>query len=138
MKATSNDAEYVLTHDGVRPLITIKTIESAIAACENHDGIIVGYPAVDTLTEVYDTEIVNFVDREHIWQLQTPQIFPKDVLEYSFHIANMGPIIYTDESSLVKPMFQDVHVFQGERTNIKITVKDDLVIAKAIMDNYEN
>ena len=138
LKATSSDAEYVLTHDGVRPLISTKIIDAAILECKTHSGIIVGVPAVDTLKMVEGAKITQDIDRKEVWQLHTPQIFPKEVLEYSFKIANLDPVTYTDESSLVKPMFDDVHVFHGEKTNIKITVKEDLIIAKAIMDHYEN
>jgi len=138
LKATDSKANYVLTHDGVRPLISSKLIDSAISACENHDGIIVGVPAVDTLKKVDGTKIIQKIDRRVVWQLHTPQIFPMEVLKHSVEIAKMNGMAFTDESSLVKPMFEDVHVFQGEKTNIKITVIEDLVIAKAIMDNYEN
>lgn len=137
-KATDSQNKFVLTHDGVRPLIATKTIDKAIEACENHDGVIVGTSAVDTLTEVEDQKILRYIDREVVWQLQTPQIFPREVLEYSFKIAKMGELQYTDESSMVKPMFDDVCVFPGEKTNIKITVKEDVALAKAIMEIYEN
>lgn len=137
LKATSSDSEYVLTHDGVRPLISVDIIESAIDKCAHHDGVIVGLPAVDTLTRVQNLEIKEYIDRGEVWQLQTPQIFPKKVLEYSFKTAHLESMVYTDESSLVKPIFRDVVVFKGQKTNIKITVRDDLMIAKAIMDQYD-
>ena len=78
------------------------------------------------------------IDRSNIWQLNTPQIFPKDVLLHAFEMAEMNGITFTDESSMVKTVYDDVHMFQGEKTNIKITVKEDLVLAKAIMEYYEN
>lgn len=138
LKAVSDNAEFVLTHDGARPLILTKTIDRAIAECKHHNGVIIGLPASDTLAKAEDGEITDYVDRQEIWQLQTPQIFPKEVLEYSFKIANLGDITYTDESSLVRPMFDDIHVFPGEKTNIKITVPEDIYIAKAIMEHDED
>ena len=138
LKIVSSEAEYILTHDGVRPLITSKIIDAAISECKNHDGIVVGVPSVDTLKTVDDSKIVGRIDRTKVWQLHTPQIFPKDKLVSSFEMAEMNGIAFTDESSMVKTVFDDVHVFQGEKTNIKITVKEDLLIAKAIMEFYEN
>lgn len=135
LNATSDAAEYVLTHDGVRPLIEVDTIESAIDKCAEHNGVIVGFPAVDTLTKVDGIEIQEFVDRKEIWQLQTPQIFPKEILRLSFEKANLENKNYTDESSMVKPNFQNVVIFKGQKTNIKITVQEDLIIARAIMEH---
>jgi len=128
----------VLTHDGVRPLIDSAIIDNAIEQCQCFDSVIVAIPAVDTLKKVDGTKIIESVDRSKIWQIQTPQIFKKYILEKAFETAHKDNFLGTDESSLVERISSDVHVFEGNKTNIKITVKDDIDIATAIMDNYEN
>lgn len=70
-------SDVVLTHDGVRPLISSQIIDNAIAECEKFDGVIVGVPAVDTLKKIDGTKIMDSVDRSITWQLHTPQIFKK-------------------------------------------------------------
>lgn len=138
LQKVQSDNEFVLTHDGVRPLICSVQIDAAISQCQNHDGIIVAVPAVDTLKKVDGSKIIDTIDRSVIWQIQTPQIFKKEILQKAFENANQDNFLGTDESSLVERISDDVHVFQGNKTNIKITVKDDIAIATAIMDNYEN
>ncbi len=138
LKKVDQENKYVLTHDGVRPLITSETIDAAIIECQKYDGVIVSVPSVDTLKTVEGTKICSSVDRSLVWQIQTPQIFKKDILGNAFQKAEEDNFIGTDESSLVERISDDIHVFCGEKTNIKITVKEDIAIASAIMDNYEN
>ena len=136
LAAVHQRSTIVLTHDGVRCLIQPDTINAAVDKCDNHDGVIVAIPATDTLKKVAGTRITETIDRKTIWQMQTPQVFKRKVLEQAFAQADKLGFIGTDEASLVEQISQDLQVFRGRKTNIKITVKEDLTIAKAIMDNY--
>src|SRR6056297_128713 len=138
LAAVDTKSNIVLTHDGVRLLIQPKTINAAIKKCQNHDGVIVAIPATDTLKRVAGTAILETIDRNSVWQMQTPQVFKRAVLEQAFHHADKHGFVGTDEASLVEQISDDLQVLPGQKTNIKITVKEDLAIAKAIMENYAN
>lgn len=136
LKLIDENSKFVLTHDGVRPLISTAQIDNAIEECQKYEGVIVATPSVNTMKIVDGTRISGSVGRETIWQLQTPQIFKVDILQKAFAKAHSDNFIGTDESSLVERISKNIHVFHGNATNIKITVKEDIAIAEAIMDSY--
>ncbi|MFP4547425.1 MAG: 2-C-methyl-D-erythritol 4-phosphate cytidylyltransferase [Fidelibacterota bacterium] len=138
LAAIDHKSEIVLTHDGVRLLIQPDTINAAIEKCMAHDGVIVAIPATDTLKKVAGTQILETIDRKTVWQMQTPQVFKREVLEQAFLYADKQGFAGTDEASLVEQISADLQVLPGRKSNIKITVKEDLAIAKAIMENYAN
>ncbi len=138
LQNTRSDNQYVLTHDGVRPLIKPAVIDGAVKACQQFDGVIVAVPAIDTLKKVDNTKIVDGIDRNQVWQMQTPQVFPREILIAAFDNASKRKLSVTDESSLVAKLTNDIHIFPGSKTNIKITTPEDLLIAKAILGNDEN
>ncbi len=138
LAAIDHKSDTVLTHDGVRLLIQPDIINAAIEKCMDHDGVIVAVPATDTLKKVAGTRILETIDRKTVWQMQTPQVFKRKVLEQAFLHADKQGFVGTDEASLVEQISNDLQVLPGRKSNIKITVKEDLAIAKAIMENYAN
>jgi 2-C-methyl-D-erythritol 4-phosphate cytidylyltransferase len=71
--------------------------------------------------------------REHIWLVQTPQIFSRSILQEAYEKARSEGWIVTDDASLVERLGKTVLVVEGERTNIKITTPEDLHWARWIM-----
>jgi len=120
--------EFVAIHDGARPLVTPALIEHAIAAVRgsvDHDGAVVGYPAIDTLKIVSERNILGTPDRSAFWTAQTPQVFRTSVIKEAHRIALEDGFVGTDDSSLVERIGGKVALVQGPRNNIKITVPED-------------
>lgn len=130
-----DDVEYVLVHDGARPLVTASLIDAVVrrlAEDPGIDGVIVGHPSYDTLKEVREHAILSTLDRSRYWAVQTPQVFRADVLRSAHAVA--GPDApATDDASLVEAAGGALRVFEGPRDNLKITVAEDLAIAEAIL-----
>ena len=137
LEYVSDDYEYVVLHDGARPLIspelishTMNTLKGTIDA----DGAIVATPAIDTLKVVENGSIVGTPDRRVFWNAQTPQVFRAGVYRRAHASALSDGFIGTDDSSLIERLGGKVLIVEGKRDNIKLTVPEDYVILSAVVD----
>ncbi len=129
-----DDATLVAVHDGARPLISPKDIERCLEAAAAHGGAIMAVPVKDTLKGVgADAFIRHTVEREGLWQAQTPQVVRTGLLKEAFAKADQDGFIGTDEASLLEHGGWPVTVVEGSETNLKITRPDDLLMAEAIL-----
>ena len=126
------DVDIVLVHDGARPLLSQDLITRCCDAVFHHGAAIAAVPVKDTLKKSdADQRIVHTVDRENLWQAQTPQAARLSLLLAAYEAA--GDRDVTDEASLLELAGTPVYLVEGSETNIKITRPDDLVIAEKIM-----
>jgi 2-C-methyl-D-erythritol 4-phosphate cytidylyltransferase/2-C-methyl-D-erythritol 2,4-cyclodiphosphate synthase len=126
------DVETVLVHDGARPLVTHQLIADCCDAVSKYGAAIAAVPVKDTLKKGdVDKRILCTVDREDLWQAQTPQAASLRLLLAAYEAA--GDRDVTDEASLLELAGTEVHLVEGSETNIKITRPDDLIIAEKIM-----
>jgi 2-C-methyl-D-erythritol 4-phosphate cytidylyltransferase len=128
------EVEYVAIHDAVRPCVTTELIDSVFAAARTHGAAMLATRLTDTLKRVDDKLLVReTVDRQGLWLAQTPQVFRREWLAGAYaRRADIGREI-TDDAQLVEAAGHPVHVVEGSPSNIKITMKDDLALAAAIL-----
>ena len=130
----AEDADIVLVHDAVRPLIDSDTIARTIEAVTEYGAAIVGLPAIDTIKQVERTAhgaiIRTTIPREYIVQAQTPQGFRWSILKRAFAEAEADGFAGTDEASLVERAGTQVAVVPGSPANLKITQPGDLELAE--------
>jgi len=127
-------SETILIHDGVRPLVSDALITTIVQAARKHGAAIPGLPCADTLKQVDPSgKITASVDRTHLWQVQTPQGFTRAIICDAY--ANASNIAnHTDDASLVATNGANIHLIPGEKRNLKITTKEDLQIANALLE----
>ncbi len=131
------EVEIVLVHDGARPLVSENLIGSCCRAASVYGAAIAAVPVKDTLKKAGgDGHILHTVDRENLWQAQTPQAVSSSVLRTAYEAV--GDRDVTDEASLLELAGVAVHMVEGSETNIKITRLDDLLVAEKIMGKSES
>ncbi|MBP5484068.1 MAG: 2-C-methyl-D-erythritol 4-phosphate cytidylyltransferase [Bacteroidales bacterium] len=127
----------VAVHDGVRPLVTPAKIKELFSMAENASAVIPVMPVTDTL-KVLDKKDGVFVsagesiDRSRIFGAQTPQVFQADKLKAAYTLQ--FDTLFTDDASVAERYGIPLTFAQGERFNLKITTPEDLVLAKAILN----
>jgi len=129
--------DIVLIHDSARPLISRSMIEDSIEATKTKRATAMGVPVKDTITIVSndDQTIAKTLARDSLYLIQTPQTFERDLIVNAHQIALHDGFKGTDDASLVERLGIPVTVITGSYTNIKITTKEDLLSAEAIMRN---
>ena len=125
--------EIVVIHDGVRPFIRYDIIESCIRGARESGTCITGIPSYDTVKTLNDSgEIHETIERDSIWFAQTPQAFRYSIIKNAHEYAESKGFFGTDDASLVEFTGSKVKIINGSRLNIKITTKEDLLLAEAI------
>jgi 2-C-methyl-D-erythritol 4-phosphate cytidylyltransferase len=133
------DADLILVHDAVRPLVTRDQIERVIAEALICGAAILGVPAMDTVKEVKratpqggaaDVALITAtIPRERVVLAQTPQVFRASLLLEAFARARQDGVSASDEAGLVERLGRDVHVVAGSERNLKITRPGDMQLA---------
>ncbi len=127
-------SKWIAVHDGVRPLLTERTLDCALEAVRERGAAVVGVPVKDTIKEVNgDLLIRGTPDRSRLWQVQTPQIFLRNVLVQAYSKAAELGWRGTDDASLVERLGIDVYMVRGDYDNIKVTTPEDLVFFEEIV-----
>lgn len=125
----------VLVHDAARPLVDVAMIARVIAEARKGHGAIAALPVVDTLKRVGDDgRITETVDRRGLWRAQTPQGFPRAVLERAHREAKAGGWHgeATDDAALCERLGIPVHVVQGSERALKVTDERDFARAELL------
>ena len=124
------DCEWVVIHDGARPLVTVNLIEHGLEEALETGASCCGVPVPDTVKEAAAGRVVRTVDRSRLWLAQTPQIFRYDLL-LDAHKRASGDM--TDDAALVEALGVEVRLYAGSRTNIKVTTPEDLEIVRRLL-----
>ena len=126
-----DENSVIAIHDGVRPLISTKLIDSLITKTKNGVGIIPIVPLKDSIRKV-EGENSTHLDRSNLYKVQTPQCFlSKDIKEaYTQEFSDT----FTDDASVFEAKGRGrITTLLGEEKNLKITTKEDLTIANEFM-----
>ena len=127
LQVVKND--YVLIHDGARPLIRKDTIAYVLEAVLDKDAVTVMTKTTDTIKEVDSTgRIIRTIDRSKLYNTQTPQAFKTSIIKDAHERLKDGN--FTDDCSMLEELNIPVYIVNGSYTNIKITIKSDLDFAK--------
>lgn len=129
-----NEETVVLIHDGSRCLVTPALIERVVeAALGDVEGAIPTVPVSDTIKVAENGSVAETLDRSKLHATQTPQAFRLGLLRRIFAAPDESLHAATDDASLVETSGGRVAVVAGEKTNIKLTSPEDLILAEAIL-----
>jgi 2-C-methyl-D-erythritol 4-phosphate cytidylyltransferase len=126
------EADFVAVHDAARPCLVDEWIDAVFAAAVKTGAAILAAPVTGTLKRAAgDQTIAETVARDNLWEAQTPQVFRRQLLIDAY--ARRGGKPATDDAELVERLGQKVTIVPGSAMNVKITTKEDLRIASALL-----
>jgi len=133
LEAIADDPpDCVLIHDGVRPFITVETIERVIACLSDYPAVFASTPAVDAMkrVDVHDL-VVETVSREDLRLAQTPQGFDyESILDAHRRAAECGIVDFVDDAAVAEWAGIPIFAVTGDQDNLKITTNEDLSRAR--------
>ncbi len=129
----------VLVHDGARPFIDNNGIIRCMAEAEKFGSACIAVRVKDTVKRA-DEEgfIAETPDRSSLWQVQTPQAFKYEIIIKAYQSAAKDGFRGTDDAVLAERLGYRTKLVPGSYYNIKITTKEDLLIAGAIASMEQN
>ena len=120
------EIRIVLVHDAARPMVDSATIERVVAKAREGVGAVPALPATDTIKEVDDTgAIVRTPDRTRLVHAQTPQGFPRAMIEEAYLRAKADRVRATDDAALCERIGARIVVVEGSATGMKVTTDED-------------
>lgn len=127
------ECEIVVIHDAARPLVTSETIGRVIDEARLGNGAVAALPVIDTLKRVESNgRVIETVDRFGLWRAQTPQAFPRKVIERAHREAREADRIATDDAALCEQIGLPVVVVRGSERAQKITEENDFALVEAL------
>ena len=134
LKLIKDEIDLIAVHDAARCCVTEKWVDDCFAAAAKSGAAILASPVVATLKKAKDNAITETVDREDLYEAQTPQVFEADLLKEAYkNLENLDKSTITDDSQLVEVLGHEVVIVEADSSNIKITSQSDIAIAEAIL-----
>jgi 2-C-methyl-D-erythritol 4-phosphate cytidylyltransferase len=137
LAALSSACAVVLVHDAARPFVDHTVIDAVIGVARQGEGAVPAVPLCDTLKEAVPgdpTRIARTRPRAHLWRAQTPQAFPRVVLEQAHARAAREGHRATDDAALVEAIGVAVRLVPDSARNLKVTTREDLALAELLAE----
>ncbi len=135
LEKVSEMADFIAVHDGARPLISQNTIKNTIEAAKKHKAAACGVHPKCTLKRAdRNGFIAETIDRNEVYEIQTPQVFQKELLFSAYNCAEEILEKATDDCSLVERLGEKIFITEGAYRNIKVTTPEDILIAEKILE----
>jgi 2-C-methyl-D-erythritol 4-phosphate cytidylyltransferase len=132
--ALPREARWVLVHDAARPCVSLRLIASSVKAAKRYGAVACGLPAAVTVKSVDAARRVRAtLDRERLWFVQTPQVFRRDWFTKALSSMNGHFARCPDDAAVLEGAAFPVRMVAGEALNLKVTTREDLLLAQAIL-----
>jgi 2-C-methyl-D-erythritol 4-phosphate cytidylyltransferase len=128
-----DEASITLIHDAARPLVDDALIDRVISRARAGECAIPGLPVADTVKEADETgRVVRTIDRAQLWRIQTPQGFPRDLIERAHREARLANATATDDAALCERIGIPVVIVPGSERALKVTDESDFERIEAL------
>lgn len=136
LAALPPNCSVVLVHDAARPFVSAEVIDRVIAGARRGTATVPAVPVSDTLKETQAADparVTRTVPRDRLWRAQTPQGFPRQLLEAAHARGRTLSERATDDAALVELQGGEVRLVPGDDRNVKITTTQDLALAALLV-----
>jgi 2-C-methyl-D-erythritol 4-phosphate cytidylyltransferase len=132
----AGDCDYVVVHDAARPLVDAAIIDEALSGAREVGAALCAIPVSDTVKRADPSgKVSSTVTREGLWLAQTPQAFRADLLLRAHESIDID---VTDDAALIELLGEPVKLVMGSTRNIKVTLPEDLALARALLAASED
>ena len=133
--------DYVLIHDGARPLVTTELINRLLGQTESYGACVAGMPVKDTIQMTDENGVITLTPkRESLWIAQTPQAFEFPLVYHAYERLMEEPEIDVTDDAMVVGLYGDIPVqmVRGSYTNLKVTTPEDMAFAEALLKKRQD
>ena len=131
---TAEPPDFVIVHDGARPLVTDDLIHAGLETARRHGAATAAVPVRHTYKHVDNSGFVHgTVERSDLMQVQTPQVFRFDWILEAHELAVRERIVVEDDAELIEKLGKPVKVFSGSYSNLKVATREDALMVEALL-----
>ena len=133
LEYVGSDSSFILIHDGVRPFLDKEIIKKTLNEALKFGASVSAVPVKATIKVAGRKNLVKYTpSRKSLWEVQTPQVFRKDLILKAYKKVKRGKL-FTDDAALLESIGVKVKLVRGNYKNIKITTTEDMNIASALL-----
>jgi len=133
MEDLPGECGIVIVHDAARPLVSTETVSRVIEEARAGNVAVAALPVTDTLKRVdSQNRVVITVERAGLWRAQTPQAFPRAILEQAHRDAREVSRTAHDDAALCEHLNVQIVVVEGSERAAKITTESDFALVEAL------
>ena len=136
--STAKSSSLIAIHDGARPCISIEIIEKTIMTASKYNAAAPGIPITSTVKRAYNKIITETIDRENLFEIQTPQIFASELIKAALTNVYRKSINVTDDCSAVELLGASVYITDGSPNNVKLTSPDDIPTLERLLSGGQD
>lgn len=134
LEVVKPEAEFIAVHDSVRPCTQSEHVDRVFEAAKRFGAALLGVPVADTLKRAGEGQkVVQTIPRKNLWHAQTPQVARADWLRDAYAQREKLKEAITDDAQLLEAVGKPVVLVEGSSGNLKITTREDLVMAEAVL-----
>lgn len=134
LELVKDNIDLVAVHDACRCCITKELIDASVSAAGRSGAAIPACPVAATIKQAKDNTIIKTIDRNGLYEAQTPQVFRASLLKKAYeNLKNLDKSSISDDSLLVEAFGHKVTIVEADSSNIKITKQSDIAVAEAIL-----
>ena len=134
--AVSDKKTLIAIHDGARPCVTQTIIEKAVLAAAKYHAAAPGIQISSTVKSAKNRFITATVDRDSLYEIQTPQVFRAEIIKAALTNAIKKSIEVTDDCMAVELLGMHVYITEGSAYNIKLTKAEDILLVESILRKF--
>jgi 2-C-methyl-D-erythritol 4-phosphate cytidylyltransferase len=134
LELVKDDIDLVAVHDACRCCVTAELVDKVIAAAAEKGAAVPACPVTATIKEAQNNTIIKTVDRDNLYEAQTPQVVDFKLLKRAYeNLKNLDQSRISDDAQLVEALDEKIAIVEADSSNIKITRQSDIAIAEAIL-----
>jgi len=121
-----DNVEYVFIHDCARPLVRPEQLVALHKIVRREDAVVLAHRVTDTIKDHRGEGRLRTLDRAHLWAMETPQVFARDLIDRGYARARAGKHRLTDDAAAVELLRHPVALLENPHPNPKLTTPADL------------
>jgi 2-C-methyl-D-erythritol 4-phosphate cytidylyltransferase len=128
-----DEVRIVVVHDAARPFVSMDVVDAVVAEARAGRAAVAAVPVTDTLKEVDSKgRVVRTIARDGLWRAQTPQAFPRAMIEEAYAEARRTRTYATDCAALCEQRGFEVVIVRGSEHTAKVTEEGDFALVEAM------
>lgn len=120
----------IAVHDAARPLTDPQLIKASFDLAAQGQSNALAVASTNSI-RIGTLAKSTAIDRNTVWQIQTPQTFPAMTLYEAYQQEESD--LFTDDTSVVEKMNVEVNLLESTAKNLKLTYAEDFEIANIYM-----
>jgi 2-C-methyl-D-erythritol 4-phosphate cytidylyltransferase len=121
-----DDVGYVFIHDCARPLIRVEQLVALHKIVRREDAVVLAHRVTDTIKEHRGEGRLRTLDRQHLWAMETPQVFSRQLLCRAYDAVAKRKLAITDDAAAVELLKHPIALLENPHPNPKLTTPADL------------